>query len=70
MWTPLTLPQDPQFWGNWDDIENSGQGLSLSGVVEVVPEPAVVSLLAGGFAGLGLRRRRVQCRDSLGRAAE
>ena len=61
MWTPLSLPQSPEYWGQWNDLANSFPGIAGYGVVEVdsvpVPEPAGAWLLAAGAAMLLCARR-------------
>ena len=70
-WTPGVVPMEPgdavyaaftyrglpDWWGSWNGVEPDEEYLVSGFIVEYVPEPATISLLAiGGL--LGLRRRR------------
>ena len=49
-----TVPRN----GKWNDLENDGRGLTQAYVVEYIPEPTTLVLLAMGGLCLRSRRRR------------
>ena len=45
--------------GTWNDLPNEGYtGVALPGIVEVIPEPATLLLLALGTVAVSVRRRK------------